>query len=258
MPRPRRSATGGMGGASPIRARSSFRSPSSAATSATTALSRDPPRRGEARLSRARRGAGDRARRRARRAARRRCSRSATSPSCAIARRATALARLGYETTLDYLAAMAALVLRETGLLPHLNPGVMTREDIARLRPVSVSQGLMLETRGRAPVRPRRPAFRLARQACRRVAARDHRGGRRSVGAVHLRPPDRHRRDARPSASRRCWRCAICTSATATSRKSSSRISAPSRARGWPTRPSPTSTICSGPSPWRGSCSARR
>ena len=52
-----------------------------------------------------------------------------------------ALARLGHDTTLSYLAEMAALVLKETGLLPHLNPGIMTRDDIARLRGVSVSSG---------------------------------------------------------------------------------------------------------------------
>ena len=57
-----------------------------------------------------------------------------------------ALVRLGHDTTLSYLAAMAELVLRETGLLPHLNPGVMTRADINRLRQVSVSQGIMLES----------------------------------------------------------------------------------------------------------------
>jgi FO synthase len=57
-----------------------------------------------------------------------------------------ALVRLGHATTLSYLAEMAQLVLRETGLLPHLNPGVMTRGDIDRLRPVSVSQGIMLES----------------------------------------------------------------------------------------------------------------
>jgi FO synthase len=57
-----------------------------------------------------------------------------------------ALARLGHETTHSYLAQMAELVLRETGLLPHLNPGVMTRADIDRLRQVSVSQGIMLES----------------------------------------------------------------------------------------------------------------
>ncbi len=57
-----------------------------------------------------------------------------------------ALARLGHETTLSYLAEMAGLVLRETGLLPHLNPGIMTRADIDRLRQISVSQGIMLES----------------------------------------------------------------------------------------------------------------
>jgi FO synthase len=56
------------------------------------------------------------------------------------------LAYLGHETTLSYLAEMAELVLRETGLLPHLNPGVMSRADIDRLRAVSVSQGIMLES----------------------------------------------------------------------------------------------------------------
>ena len=55
------------------------------------------------------------------------------------------LAALGHETTIAYLAEMAGLVLNETGLLPHLNPGVMTAEDIAQLRPVSASMGLMLE-----------------------------------------------------------------------------------------------------------------
>ncbi len=46
----------------------------------------------------------------------------------------------------SYLAEMAELVLRETGLLPHLNPGMMTRADIDALRKVSVSQGIMLES----------------------------------------------------------------------------------------------------------------
>jgi FO synthase len=57
-----------------------------------------------------------------------------------------ALEKLGHETTLSYLAAMAELVLRETGLLPHLNPGVMSRAEIVRLREVSASQGIMLES----------------------------------------------------------------------------------------------------------------
>src|SRR6266852_231511 len=57
-----------------------------------------------------------------------------------------ALARLGHQTTLSYLVEMAALVLKETGLLPHLNPGVMSRAEIEQLRTGSVSQGIMLES----------------------------------------------------------------------------------------------------------------
>ena len=52
----------------------------------------------------------------------------------------------GYESTLDYLRAMAILVLEETGLLPHLNPGVLTWQEIQRLRPVAPSMGMMVET----------------------------------------------------------------------------------------------------------------
>ena len=57
-----------------------------------------------------------------------------------------ALAKMGYATTLDYLHAMAELVINETGLLPHFNPGVMTRNELAKLREVSVSMGIMLES----------------------------------------------------------------------------------------------------------------
>ena len=57
-----------------------------------------------------------------------------------------ALAALGAASTLHYLEASAGLVLKETGLLPHLNPGVMDEAWLARLRKVSVSQGIMLET----------------------------------------------------------------------------------------------------------------
>ena len=56
------------------------------------------------------------------------------------------LAALGHETTISYLAEVAGIVAEETGLLPHANPGVMTREDIELLRDVSVSQGIMLES----------------------------------------------------------------------------------------------------------------
>ena len=52
----------------------------------------------------------------------------------------------GYGSTLDYVRAMAVRVLEETGLLPHLNPGVMSWEELNRLKPVSPSMGMMLET----------------------------------------------------------------------------------------------------------------
>lgn len=56
------------------------------------------------------------------------------------------LADNGYDSTLDYIRAMAILVLEETGLLPHLNPGVMSWAELQRLRPVAPSMGMMLET----------------------------------------------------------------------------------------------------------------
>ncbi len=52
----------------------------------------------------------------------------------------------GYASTLEYVRAMAIRVIEETGLLPHLNPGVMSYEELARLKQVSASMGLMLET----------------------------------------------------------------------------------------------------------------
>ncbi|MFR9751030.1 bifunctional FO biosynthesis protein CofGH [Nocardia sp. 004] len=52
----------------------------------------------------------------------------------------------GYDSTLDYLRAVSIMVLEETGLLPHLNPGVMSWAEIARLKPVAQSMGMMLET----------------------------------------------------------------------------------------------------------------
>jgi len=56
------------------------------------------------------------------------------------------LAVIGCSTTLEYLARCARLVLDETGLLPHVNPGVLSLDDTLALREVSASQGLMLET----------------------------------------------------------------------------------------------------------------
>jgi FO synthase len=52
----------------------------------------------------------------------------------------------GYSSTVDYLRSVAIAVLEETGLLPHLNPGVLSWEELTRLRPVSPSMGMMLET----------------------------------------------------------------------------------------------------------------
>ncbi|MBM3581342.1 MAG: 7,8-didemethyl-8-hydroxy-5-deazariboflavin synthase subunit CofG, partial [Alphaproteobacteria bacterium] len=57
-----------------------------------------------------------------------------------------ALEALGYPSTLAYLAAMARLVRDETGLLPHLNPGVMSENDCRNLKPVSASMGVMMES----------------------------------------------------------------------------------------------------------------
>ncbi|MET9796692.1 bifunctional FO biosynthesis protein CofGH [Nocardiopsis alba] len=55
----------------------------------------------------------------------------------------------GYDDTLSYVRAMAIMVLEETGLLPHLNPGVLTWSDFQRLKSVSPSMGMMLETTSR-------------------------------------------------------------------------------------------------------------
>src|ERR1700688_4232096 len=92
-----------------------------------------------------------------------------------------ALKALGHETTISYLTAMCALVLRETGLLPHANPGVMTRKEIAGLREVTASQGIMLES--------------TSELTCSQAGAPA--SGRRIEGSVHDRHPDRHRRDTR-------------------------------------------------------------
>ena len=56
------------------------------------------------------------------------------------------LAAQGYDSTVAYLAAMCALVLEETGLLPHANAGALSADELATLRPVAASQGMMLES----------------------------------------------------------------------------------------------------------------
>jgi FO synthase len=73
----------------------------------------------------------------------------------AAARRA--LAALGHDSTLSYLEEMARLVLSETGLLPHLNAGVMGPEELMKLRGVSASQGLMLESGSLRLLEPGQP-----------------------------------------------------------------------------------------------------
>ncbi len=57
-----------------------------------------------------------------------------------------ALTEMGFASTLDYLEHVAKRVFDETGLLPHLNPGTMTPDELARLRPTSPSMGIMLES----------------------------------------------------------------------------------------------------------------
>ena len=56
------------------------------------------------------------------------------------------LKELGFDLTLSYLTAVAKSVFEETGLLPHVNPGIMSESDLKMLRKVSVSQGIMLES----------------------------------------------------------------------------------------------------------------
>jgi len=165
------------------------------------------------------------------------------------------LRSLGHRTTLGYLREISARVLDETGLLPHANPGLMTERDLASLREVNVSMGIMLESTSE------------------RLLAR---------GAAHDRAPDKvpHRRlktiaragtlgipfttgiligSARPTQSgwTRSSPSAICTSATGISRRSSFRTSAPRRPSRCAAGPSPARWISSGPSRWPGSCWVR-
>jgi FO synthase len=69
------------------------------------------------------------------------------------------LARLGYDSTLAYLAAMCRSVFEKTGLLPHVNPGTMSADEIGLLRGVSVSQGIMLESASERLCRKGGPHF---------------------------------------------------------------------------------------------------
>lgn len=68
-----------------------------------------------------------------------------------------ALARLGYATTIDYLEAMCRLVLDRTALVPHVNAGTLMEAEVARLKQVSGSMGMMLETASKRLMQPGMP-----------------------------------------------------------------------------------------------------
>ncbi len=106
------------------------------------------------------------------------------------------LAQRGYGSTLDYVRAVAIQVLEATGLLPHLNPGVMSYEELARLKQVAPSMGLMLETSSARLSERGGPHFGSPDKDARRPPAHD-RGRRQARRAVHHRDPGGHRRDGR-------------------------------------------------------------
>lgn len=92
-----------------------------------------------------------------------------------------ALEVLGFTSTLDYLAAAARAVFSETGLLPHVNPGVMTEADIALLRPHVASMGLMLESVSERLCERGQPHWRSPDKAPAQRIATLHAAGRRHV-----------------------------------------------------------------------------
>ncbi len=87
----------------------------------------------------------------------------------------------GYESTLAYLADMCRLVFERTGLLPHLNPGVMEEADIARLRPYALSMGIMLENISSRLLRPGMPHYRCPDKIPQRRVATMVAAGRQRV-----------------------------------------------------------------------------
>ena len=125
----------------------------------------------------------------------------------------------GYDDTLSYLRAMAIRVLEETGLLPHLNPGVLTWPDFQRLKPVAPSMGMMLETTASRLFTERGGPHYGSPDKDPAVRLRVLRGRRPQRGAVHHRHPDRHRRDPGRAGRRRCSRSARWPGSTAASRK---------------------------------------
>ena len=124
----------------------------------------------------------------------------------------------GYDSTLDYVRAMAIRVLEETGLLPHLNPGVMTWSELSRLKPVAPSMGMMLETTSRRLYETKGLAHYGSPDKDPEVRLRTL----ADAGGCRFRsPPACWSASARhsPSAPRRCTRSAGPTRSSATSRK---------------------------------------
>ena len=102
----------------------------------------------------------------------------------------------GYDSTLDYVRAMAIRVLEETGLLPHLNPGVMTWSELSRLKPVAPSMGMMLETTSRRLFETKGLAHYGSPDKDPEVRLRTLDDAGPAVDSVHHRAAGRHRRDA--------------------------------------------------------------
>ncbi len=119
----------------------------------------------------------------------------------------------GHASTVSYLAEVAGLVLEETGLLPHANAGALAGEELALLRTVSASQGMMLES-----LRPDLAAHRGApdKEPARRLATLDA-----AAGCGSRSPPASSSGSARtrPTGSRRWRRSPARTPSTATSRR---------------------------------------
>lgn len=153
----------------------------------------------------------------------------------------------GYDSTLDYVRAMAIRVLEETGLLPHLNPGVMSWTELSRLKPVAPSMGMMLETTSRRLFETKGLAHYGSPDKDPEVRLRtlDDAGGSRSRS-----PPACWSASVRrwPSVPRPCMRSASRTRRSAMSRKSSCRTSGPRITPRWRRCPTPGSATSWPPS----------